>query len=81
MCTLSIHWLPTGKAFEEWRSGISSAMERMAGLVEYAGPGAVIVAGDCNNTPDMWQFCDLPGNGYRDAVEQTGAGYALPFPS
>lgn len=70
-----------GKAFEEWRSGIAAAKERMAGLADAAGPVAVFVAGDFNSTPDMRQFRDLRIGGYRDAVEQTGAGYAPTFPS
>ena len=70
-----------GKVFEEWRSGIAAAKERMAGLADAAGPGAVVVAGDFNSTRDMRQFRDLLIGGYRDAVEQTGAGYAPTFPS
>jgi len=42
-------------------------------------PGAVIISGDYNSTPDMRQFRDLLTNGYRDAVEQTGSGYAPTF--
>lgn len=53
----------------------------MNNLAETAGQGAVIVAGDFNSTPDMRQFRDLLTNGYRDAVEQTGAGFAPTFPS
>lgn len=53
----------------------------MAGFADAAGPGAVIVAGDFNCTPDMRQFRDLISNGYRDAVRQTGAGFAPTFPS
>lgn len=70
-----------GRAFDEWRRGIAAAQERMAGLAEAAGAGAVIVAGDFNSTPDMWQFRELLNDGYRDAVEQTGAGFAPTFPS
>ena len=47
---------------------------------EAADPGAVAVAGDFNSTPGMRQFRDLLSNGYRDAVEQTGAGYAPTLP-
>ncbi|MGB1226237.1 MAG: endonuclease/exonuclease/phosphatase family protein, partial [Mycobacterium sp.] len=46
-----------------------------------AGPGAVIVAGDFNSTPDMRQFRDLLTDGYRDAVDQIGAGWGPTFPS
>lgn len=53
----------------------------MAGLADAADLGAVIVAGDFNSTPDMRQYRDLLSNGYRDGVEQTGAGFAPTFPS
>ena len=53
----------------------------MDDFADAAGPAAVIVAGDFNSTPDMRQFRDLLTNGYRDAVEQTGAGFAPTFPS
>ncbi|MGE0219047.1 endonuclease/exonuclease/phosphatase family protein [Mycolicibacterium sp.] len=70
-----------GRAFEEWRQGITAAKERMNALVEVAGSGSVIVVGDFNSTPDMRQFRDLLSNGYRDAVQETGAGFAPTFPS
>ena len=44
-----------------------------------AGPAAVIVGGDYNSTPDMRQFRDLLTNGYEDAVNQIGAGFAPTF--
>lgn len=59
-----------GRAFREWREGISAARVRMNHLAEISGSGAVIVAGDFNSTPDMRQFRDLLTDGYRDAVEQ-----------
>jgi len=70
-----------GRAFDQWRSGIAAAQVRMAGLADAAGPGAVIVAGDFNSTPDMRQFRDLLTGGYRDAVDQIGAGFMPTFPS
>ncbi len=66
-----------GIAFEEWSRALPPPRNRW-GLAEAAGPGAVIVA---NSTPDMRQFRGLLSNGYRDAVEQTGAGYATTLPS
>jgi endonuclease/exonuclease/phosphatase (EEP) superfamily protein YafD len=45
-----------------------------------AGPGAVIVGGAYNSTPDMRQFRDLLTHGYHDAVEQTGSGFAPTYP-
>lgn len=70
-----------GRAFDQCLAGITAAKERMAGLAETAGLGAVIVAGDFNSTPDVQQFRDLLSNGYRDSVEQTGAWFAPTFPS
>lgn len=70
-----------GRAFGQWRDDITAAKQRMDSLAEAAGPAAVIVAGDFNSTPDMRQFRDLLTNGYRDAVEQTGGGFAPTFPS
>lgn len=64
-----------------WRSGIAGTKAFMDNLAEEAGEAAVVVAGDFNSTPDMRQFRDLLTNGYRDAVEQTGAGFAPTFPS
>jgi endonuclease/exonuclease/phosphatase (EEP) superfamily protein YafD len=52
-----------------------------AGFADPAGPGSVIVAADFIITPDMRRFRDLLTNGYRDAVEQTGAGFAPTFPT
>ena len=55
--------------------------------VAAAGPGAVHRRGRLQqhpghaSTPDMRQFRDLPTSGYRDAVEQTGSGFAPTYPS
>lgn len=67
---------PYGKPFGDWRTGITSTKAVMDGFADAAGPRSVIVAGDFNSAPDMRQFRDLLTNGYRDAVEQTGAGFA-----
>lgn len=64
---------------DDWRSGIAGAKSQLNGFAATAGSGAVIVGGDFNSTPDMWQFRDLLTNGYRDAVQQTGAGFAPTF--
>ncbi len=70
-----------GQAFDQWQNGIAAAKVRMADLAATAGPGAVIVAGDFNSTPDMRQFRDLLSDGYRDAVDQTGVARGPTFPS
>lgn len=68
-------------SFTGWSAGITALKDELGELSEAASPGSVIVAGDFNSTPDMRQFRDLLTNGYRDAVEQTGAGFAPTFPS
>lgn len=62
--------------FEEWDHRITAAKSEFADYAETAGPAAVIIAGDFNATPDMRQFRDLLDVGYRDAVNQTGAGFS-----
>lgn len=64
---------------EDWNYGMSGAKAQLDNFAREAGPGAVIVSGDYNSTPDMRQFRDLLTDGYRDAVDQTGAGYAPTF--
>jgi endonuclease/exonuclease/phosphatase (EEP) superfamily protein YafD len=65
----------------EWRIGISATKAALSAYAVNIGGGAVVVAGDFNSTPDMRQFRDLSSSGYRDAVEQTGSGFAPTFPS
>ena len=64
-----------------WRNEMAGAKAQLDNLAKAAGPGAVIVGGDYNSTPDARQFRDLLTDGYRDAVEQAGAGFAPTFPS
>ncbi len=52
-----------GKALEESSCGIAAPKERVAGLAEPAGPGAVIVAADFNGAPDTRRFRDLISDG------------------
>ena len=66
---------------EGWANGMAGAKAQLDNFAQAAGPGAVIVGGDYNSTPDMRQFRDLLTNGYNDAVGQTGAGFAPTYPS
>ncbi len=66
---------------DDWRLGMASAKEQLTFFGRVAGPAAVIIGGDYNSTPDLRQFRDLLTDGYRDAVEQTGAGFAPTYPS
>ncbi len=64
---------------EDWNYGMAGAKAQLANFATAAGPAAVIIGGDYNSTPDMRQFRDLLTNGYQDAVEELGAGYAPTF--
>ncbi len=66
---------------DRWQSGIAAMKSVLDDFADVAGPGAVVVAGDFNSTPDMRQFRDLLTNGYRDAAHQTGAGFVPTFPA
>ena len=66
---------------DDWRYKMAGAKAQLDNFAKQAGPAAVIVGGDYNSTPDMRQFRDLLTDGYRDAVEQTGSGFAPTFPA
>lgn len=65
----------------DWRGGLTHVKDQLARLANSAGAGSVIVAGDFNATPDVRQFRDLLTGGYRDCVEQLGAGFTATFPA
>ncbi len=65
----------------DWRTGMAAAKAQLDNFAHAAGAGAVIVGGDYNSTPDMRQFRDLLTNGYRDAVDETGSGFAPTYPA
>lgn len=77
----SVHITSPMASFQSWRNGVTATKSRLIGLTEIVGPGAVIVTGDFNSTPDMRQFRDLIAGGYHDAVRNTGAGFTPTFPS
>ena len=64
---------------DDWRFGMAGAKAKLDNYATAAGPAAVIIGGDYNSTPDMRQFRDLLTDGYHDAVEQSGAGFAPTF--
>ena len=63
----------------DWSAGMAGAKAQLENFAVAAGPAATIVGGDYNSTPDMRQYRDLLTNGYHDAVDQTGAGFAPTF--
>ncbi|MEZ0359002.1 endonuclease/exonuclease/phosphatase family protein [Mycobacterium sp. SA01] len=70
-----------GDTIAGWRGAMAVAKVQLATYTRIAGPAAVIVGGDYNSTPDMREFRDFATNGFRDAVEQSGSGFAPTFPS
>lgn len=64
---------------DDWRYGMAGAKAKLDNYATAAGPAAVIIGGDFNSTPDMRQFRDLLTDGYHDAIEQLGAGFAPTF--
>ena len=64
-----------------WRNGLLEAKDRLSQIAAGAESAAVLVGGDFNSTPDVKQFRDLLTNGYRDAVQQAGSGFAPTFPA
>jgi endonuclease/exonuclease/phosphatase (EEP) superfamily protein YafD len=64
--------------------GWKGDLERMRGTVQQvadaAHGGCAIVAGDFNSTRDMKPFRKMLGDGFRDAAEQSGAGFIPTYP-
>jgi endonuclease/exonuclease/phosphatase (EEP) superfamily protein YafD len=58
-------------------------MGRLHALLDRPVPAdrAIIVAGDFNATIDQAQLRSLLSHGYRDAAEQSGAGYLASYPT
>lgn len=69
--------LPIG----DWVGDTERLQGTLADVSSRAGRGCVIVAGDFNSTLDMKPFRQLLTAGYRDAVEEAGAGYLPTYPA
>ena len=65
---------------DDWRRDVDRLPMTLSEIGEHAGAGCVIVAGDVNSTSDMRPFRALLRSGYRDAAEQSGAGFKPTFP-
>jgi len=66
---------------DDWRRDLDRLPATLSEIGEQAGAGCVIVAGDVNSTTDMRPFRGLLRNGYRDAAQQSGAGFRPTFPA
>jgi endonuclease/exonuclease/phosphatase (EEP) superfamily protein YafD len=62
-----------------WRDDLDRLPATLSQIGEHAGAGSVIVAADVNSTTDMRPFRALLRNGYKDAAEQSGAGFNPTF--
>lgn len=72
---------PWPQPIDDWRAELAEMPGTLDELAARSAGGAVVVAGDFNATYDMRPFRELLRNGYRDAVEQSGAGLARSFPA
>lgn len=77
---LAVHLVgPWPQSVEGWRSEIAALADTLRETADVAGDSTVIVAGDFNATMDMAPFRALLRDGFRDAVEQAGAGFTPTF--
>lgn len=65
----------------DWNRDYEQLPGLLHDLAATAGTGCVIVAGDFNGTFDLRPFRRLLRDGYRDAAEQTGAGFTATYPA
>ncbi|WP_236950300.1 endonuclease/exonuclease/phosphatase family protein [Mycobacterium sp. MS1601] len=72
---------PWPQPIGEWRHDMDRLPATLSDTADQAGDSAVIVAGDFNSSLDVLQFRALLRNGYRDAAEQSGAGFTPTYPA
>jgi endonuclease/exonuclease/phosphatase family metal-dependent hydrolase len=64
-----------------WRQEWARLPQTLHEMSRSAAASAAIVAGDFNATYDMEPFRQLLRNDFRDAAEQSGAGFAASYPA
>jgi endonuclease/exonuclease/phosphatase family metal-dependent hydrolase len=72
---------PWPQPIDGWRQDIAEFSNTLNRIAAEAGEGAAIVAGDFNASMDMQPFRRLLENGFRDAAEQSGAGFTPTYPA
>jgi endonuclease/exonuclease/phosphatase (EEP) superfamily protein YafD len=72
---------PWPQPIDDWVRDLRRLPGTFADVSIRSENGCVIVAGDFSNTLDMKPFRQLLADGYRDAVEQAGAGYLPTYPA
>jgi endonuclease/exonuclease/phosphatase (EEP) superfamily protein YafD len=77
LTVLAIHPLaPVGDGLATWEQEYADLLSATAAM-----SGPVVGAGDFNATRDQKPFRDLESAGFRDAVDQAGAGFQPTFPN
>jgi endonuclease/exonuclease/phosphatase (EEP) superfamily protein YafD len=71
---------PWPEPIRGWRDDLARLGVTL-GRIGAAAGGPVILAGDLNATPDVFEFRRLLRDGYRDAAEQAGAGLTRTHPA
>jgi endonuclease/exonuclease/phosphatase (EEP) superfamily protein YafD len=66
---------------DDWRRDLDRLPTTLREIAARADRGSVIVAADVNSTTDMRPFRALLHDGYRDAAEESGAGFKPTFPA
>lgn len=72
---------PWPQRINSWYEELAMLPQTMSEIAATAGEGAAIVAGDFNSTFDMKPFRRLLHNDFRDAAEQSGAGFTPTYPA
>jgi endonuclease/exonuclease/phosphatase (EEP) superfamily protein YafD len=72
---------PWPQPIDDWVRDMHNMRETSRTAAGSAGAGCVLIAGDFNSTFDMIPFRTLLSDGYRDAMEQSGAGLQLTYPA
>jgi endonuclease/exonuclease/phosphatase (EEP) superfamily protein YafD len=72
---------PWPQPIDDWERDLERLPATLADVSSRSENGCIIVAGDFNSTLDMKPFRQVLAGGYRDAVEQAGAGYLPTYPA
>jgi endonuclease/exonuclease/phosphatase (EEP) superfamily protein YafD len=71
---------PWPQPIDDWVGDLKRMRGTMQQVSGAADGGCVVVAGDFNSTLDMRPFRNMLGEGFRDGVEQAGAGFMPTYP-